>query len=174
MTYGGGAITSRSTPGEPCDERGNILHAWRGASNDYIYIALNNGSSYRLLAGAGTFAQTWTPSKVIWTDDGGRGNFRIFHTGTEGHVYQHRVQLNSSYQLPGDLPEPTKIPNDTRTSDPLPVGAAALPNLVHLERCSSGRADDGPLRRAGCAGALVPAHHKVGTAVAIGAVRAHA
>lgn len=128
VTYGGGAITSRSTPGEARDERGNILHAWRGASNDYIYIALNNGPSYRLPAGAGTFAQTWTPPKVIWTDDGGRGNFRIFHTGTEGHVYQHRVQLDSSYQLPGDLPDPTKIPNDTRTSATLPVGAAALPN----------------------------------------------
>ncbi len=63
------------------------------------------------------------------------------------------------------MPEPTKIPIDTRTSDPLPVGAAALPNLVHLERCSLGRADDGPLRRASYAGALVPAHHKVGTAV---------
>ncbi|WP_306985994.1 hypothetical protein [Streptomyces canus] len=123
MNYAGGQITSRSTPGEARDNRNNIIHAWRGADNDSIYISLNSGPAYSL-----PNAQTLTPPRVIWTDNGGRGNFRIFHTGTEGHVYQHRIELTATYQLPGTLPNWTRVPNDTRTTDTVPVAAAALPN----------------------------------------------
>ncbi|MEU8040757.1 hypothetical protein [Streptosporangium sp. NPDC049078] len=137
VTYAGGQITSRSTPGEARDNRGNILHAWRGADNDSIWISLNNGPAYSL-----PNAQTWTPPRVIWTDDGGRGNFRIFHTGTEGHVYQHRVQLSASYQLPGTLPNWTRIPNDTRTTNTEPVAVAALPGNSFMLAWNSQSTDD--------------------------------
>ncbi|MER5352923.1 hypothetical protein ABT093_21645 [Kitasatospora sp. NPDC002551] len=137
VTYAGGAITSRSTPGEARDNRGNILHAWRGGDNDTIWISLNNGPARAL-----PNAQTWTSPRVIWTDDGGRGNFRIFHTGTEGHVYQHRVQLDTGYQLPATLPDWTRIPNDTRTTDTVPVAAAALPGNSFMLAWNSQSNDD--------------------------------
>jgi hypothetical protein len=137
VTYAGGPITSRSTPGEARDNRGNILHAWRGADNDSIWISLNNGPAYSL-----PNAQTWTPPRVIWTDDGVRGNFRIFHTGTEGHVYQHRIQLSASFQLPGTLPNWTRIPNDTRTTNTEPVAAAALPGNSFMLAWNSQSNDD--------------------------------
>ncbi|MEV7010684.1 hypothetical protein [Streptosporangium sp. NPDC051022] len=134
VTYAGGPISSRSTPGEARDNHGDILHAWRGADNDGIWISLNNGPAYQLPATSGGpgYAQTHAAPVVIWTDDGFRGNFRIFHTGTDGHLYQHRVQLTTSYQLPATLPFATKVPNDARTSDDLSVAAAALPNNSYM------------------------------------------
>ncbi|GII94107.1 hypothetical protein [Sinosporangium siamense] len=134
VTYAGGPISSRSTPGEARDNHGDLLHAWRGADNNSIWISLNNGPAYPLPATSGSpgYAQTHAAPVVIWTDDGFRGNFRIFHTGTDGHLYQHRIQLNTSYQLPGTLPFATKIPNDARTSDELSVAAAALPNNSYM------------------------------------------
>ncbi|MGC0372500.1 hypothetical protein [Streptomyces sp. SAI-229] len=127
VNYAGGQITSRSTTSEARDNRNNIVHAWRGGSNDNIYISLNSGPAYQL-----PDAQTYTSPRVIWTDDGGRGNFRIFHTGTESHVYQHRIQLTTSYQLPATLPNWTRVPNDTRTTNTLPVGVAALPDNSYM------------------------------------------
>lgn len=128
-TYSGGQIQSSSTEGEARDSRSNILHAWRGADNDNIWISLNNGPAYPLPATAGStdHAQTLAAPMVIWTDDGGRGNFRIFHTGKDGHIYQHRIQLTTSYQLPGTLPNATQVPNNARTNTNQPVAAAALP-----------------------------------------------
>ncbi|MBD0707057.1 MULTISPECIES: hypothetical protein [unclassified Streptomyces] len=137
VNYAGGQITSRSSTGEARDNRNNIVHVWRGADNDNLYISLNSGPAY-VLPGA----QTWTPPRVIWTDDGGRGNFRVFHTGTEGHVYQHRVQLTPAYQLPATLPDWTRIPNDTRTTDTVPVAVAALPNNSFMLAWNSQSNDD--------------------------------
>jgi hypothetical protein len=137
VNYAGGQITSRSTTAEARDNRNNIVHAWRGGDNDNIYISLNGGPAYALPG-----AQTWTPPRVIWTDDKGRGNFRIFHTGTDGHVFQYRVQLTAAYQLPATLPDPTRIPNDVRTTDTLPVAAAALPGNSFMLAWNSQSNDD--------------------------------
>ncbi|MEW2491406.1 hypothetical protein [Streptomyces sp. NPDC048411] len=134
VTYSGGQIHSRSVEGEARDDRGNILHVWRGGDNDNIWISLSNGPAYPLPATAGSpdHAQTWAAPTVIWTDDGYRGNFRIFHTGTDGHIYQHRIQLTTAYQLPATLPYATQIPNNARTNTPQPVAAAALPGNSYM------------------------------------------
>ncbi|MGW2050269.1 hypothetical protein ACWCPF_34615 [Streptomyces sp. NPDC001858] len=143
VTYSGGPISSQSTPGEARDNRGNVLHAWRGKDNDYIWISLNNGSAYQLPISPGSpNAQTYAAPTVIWTDDGNRGNFRIFHTGRDGDVWQHRIQLNAGYQLPETLPYGAKISNDTRTSADLPVAAAALPDNSFMLAWNSQSNDD--------------------------------
>ncbi|MEU9336619.1 hypothetical protein AB0D49_26205 [Streptomyces sp. NPDC048290] len=144
VTYSGGTIRSGSTEAEARDNRGNILHAWRGADNDGIWISLNNSNAFQLPATAGStgHAQTWAAPTVIWTDDGGRGNFRIFHTGQDGHLYQHRVQLTTGFQLPAALPSATRIPHDARTYDQQSVAAAALPNNSYLLAWNSQTTDD--------------------------------
>ncbi|MGW2049142.1 hypothetical protein ACWCPF_28735 [Streptomyces sp. NPDC001858] len=143
VTYSGGQIRSQSTIGEARDNRGNIMHAWRGADNDFIWISLNNGGAYQLPISPGSpNAQTYAPPTVIWTDDGNRGNFRIFHTGRDGDVWQHRVQLNASYQLPAALPYGAKIPRDTRTHNYLPVAATALPGNSFMLAWNSQSNDD--------------------------------
>lgn len=144
VTYSGGQIFSRSTPGEARDDRGDILHAWRGEDNDNIWISLNNGPAYPLPATAGSpnHAQTWAFPTVIWTDDGGRGNFRIFHTGTDGNIYQHRIQLTTAYALPATLPYATQIPNDARTYAQQSVAAAALPGNSYILAWNSQTSDD--------------------------------
>ncbi|MFF4197885.1 hypothetical protein [Nonomuraea sp. NPDC001831] len=141
VTYAGGPITSRSTPAEARDNHGDILHAWRGADNDGVWISLNNGPAYPLPTPTG-YVQTYAAPVVIWTDDGSRGNFRIFHTGTDGHIYQQRIQLTTSYQLPATLPAPTKAPNDARTSDDLSIAAAALPNNSYMLGWNSQTSND--------------------------------
>ncbi|MDX2815694.1 hypothetical protein PV410_24515 [Streptomyces sp. PA03-5A] len=143
-TFSGGQVQSRSTEGEARDSLSNILHAWRGADNDTIWVSLNNGPAYALPATAGSpdHAQTQAAPTVIWTADGGRGNFRIFHTGTDGHVYQHRIQLNASYQLPATLPYATQVPNDARTNTNQPVAAAALPGNSYMLAWNSQTSDD--------------------------------
>ncbi|MEU5710015.1 MULTISPECIES: hypothetical protein [Streptomyces] len=144
VTYSGGQIRSSSTEGEARDNLSNVLHAWRGSDNDNIWISLNNGPAYPLPATAGStdHAQTYAAPTVIWTNDGGRGNFRIFHTGKDGHIYQHRIQLTTSYQLPGTLPNATQVPNDARTNTNQPVAAAALPGNSYMLAWNSQTTDD--------------------------------
>lgn len=144
VTYSGGQIQSSTTEGEARDSRSNILHAWRGKDNDNIWVSLNNGPAYPLPATAGSsdHAQTLAAPTVIWTNDGGRGNFRIFHTGKDGHIYQHRIQLTTSYQLPGALPSATDVPNGARTNTNQPVAAAALPNNSYMLAWNSQTSDD--------------------------------
>ncbi|MFH9402652.1 hypothetical protein ACH4JS_23275 [Streptomyces sp. NPDC017638] len=79
---------------------------------------------------------------MIWTNDGGRGNFRIFHTGEDGHIYQHRIQLNSSYQLPGTLPNATQLPGDIRTNTNQPSAAAALPGNSYMPAWNAQTSDE--------------------------------
>lgn len=144
VTYSGGQISSRSTPGEARDNHGDILHAWRGGDNDNIWISLNNGPAYPLPATAGSpnYAQTLAFPTMIWTDDGGRGNFRIFHTGTDGHIYQHRIQLTTAFALPATLPSATQIPNNARTYEQQSVAAAALPGNSFMLAWNSQTSDD--------------------------------
>ncbi|MFE2051528.1 hypothetical protein ACFXAS_23890 [Streptomyces sp. NPDC059459] len=144
MTYASGQVASSTMEGEARDNRSNILHAWGGANNDYIWVSLNNGPAYPLPATAGSpdHAQSWAAPTVIWTNDGGRGNFRIFHTGKDGHIYQHRIQLTTSYQMPATLPVATQVPNNARTYDHQAVAAAALPNNSYMLAWNSQTSDE--------------------------------
>ncbi|WP_329040356.1 hypothetical protein OHT61_21040 [Streptomyces sp. NBC_00178] len=144
VTYSGGQIQSSTTEGEARDELSNVLHAWHAADNDNLWISLNNGPALQLPATAGSpdHAQSSAAPTVIWTKDGGRGNFRIFHTGKDGHIYQHRIQLTTSYQLPAALPNATEITNNARTNTSQPVAAAALPNNSYMLAWNSQSSDD--------------------------------
>ncbi|MEV5176656.1 hypothetical protein AB0L10_37520 [Streptomyces flaveolus] len=129
VTYAAGQIYSQSTEGEARDSHGNVLHAWRSATDNSIWISLNSGNARQVPATTTTtFAQTRAAPSVIWTDDGGPGNFRIFHTGVDGNIYQTRIQLTSAGYLPQTIPRVTQVPNTARTSATTGPSAAALPN----------------------------------------------
>jgi hypothetical protein len=126
---GAGQIYSGDLESEARDNRSHIIRAWRGNDNNGIWISVDRQSPRALPATNATqFAQTEVAPTVIWTDNGGYGNFRIFHTGRDGNIYQTRVQLDVNGNLPSALPTATQVPNSARTNSYNSPTAAALPN----------------------------------------------
>ncbi|MFF4245181.1 hypothetical protein ACFYY2_11990 [Streptomyces sp. NPDC001822] len=129
VQYQDGQIYSQSTEGEARDSHGNIVHAWRSHTDNSLWISVNRSNARQVPALLDdTFAQTRAAPSVVWTDNGSGGNFRIFHTGLDGNIYQTRVQLRSDGYLPTVIPRVTQVPNTARTSIYTGPSAAALPN----------------------------------------------
>ncbi|MFF4246769.1 hypothetical protein ACFYY2_20205 [Streptomyces sp. NPDC001822] len=116
-------LRSSATVSEAFDNNGNLLQVWRGADNDNIWVSFNHGppQAWPSGAGAGATAHTYAAPRVIYTSYG----FRVFHTGTDGHIYYAGLRYATNIiQLGGWV----QVPNNTVTASWSPPSATALPN----------------------------------------------
>jgi hypothetical protein len=104
------------------DSNGNLVQVWRGASNNNIYISMNNGPSQVWRSPDGTTAQTYAAPQIIWTDYG----FRIYHTGTDGHIYYAGIGTDSYGHITA-LGNWTQVPNSVVTPNDQTPAVTALP-----------------------------------------------
>jgi hypothetical protein len=81
----GGQIYVRGTVSEARNANGNLLvDVWRGDTNNYVWISINNGSPFTLQNPDGSEPETgFSPVVVPY----GADQFMIFHTGMDGNIY---------------------------------------------------------------------------------------
>jgi hypothetical protein len=77
---------------------GNLLQVWRGATNNAVWLSLNNGNPFTL----GTTATYVSPTVVPFSSNA----FMVIHTGTDGNIYDTVVYDDGSWdgtwlQVPG-------------------------------------------------------------------------
>jgi hypothetical protein len=58
---------------------GGLLSVWRGATNNQVWMSLNNGTPFTI-GGTVTFQ---SPTVAPWGEDG----FMVFHTGDDGNIW---------------------------------------------------------------------------------------
>lgn len=88
----GERVESNGGMTEAHDANGNLVQAWRGYSDNAIYVAANNGAIYRWPANAnGGAATTYATPQIVATDYG----FRVYHTGTDGRIYYAGLTINA-------------------------------------------------------------------------------
>ncbi|MFF4243074.1 hypothetical protein ACFYY2_01190 [Streptomyces sp. NPDC001822] len=118
-------VRSADTISEGHDPNGNLMQVWRGFDNNYIYVSYNHRTAERFESSqSGTIPQTFVAPSVIWTDFG----WRIFHTGTDGHVYYAGMVLNASGSITGwgnwiSIPNASTAAYETVSPVALPNGA---------------------------------------------------
>lgn len=105
------------------------LRVWRGVSNNSIYVRVNNGP-VRELPNAQTLA---TPQVITH----GSNLFEVFHTGTDGYVYQQHIWVDPDSQEPLLAGGWTQIPQRVRTTADRSVSLTVLPNLDLYMACRS-------------------------------------
>ena len=63
---------------------GYLIDAWRGETNNQVWMSINNGSPFTLNNPDGTTTATYySPTVVPW----GSAGFMVLHTGTDGSIY---------------------------------------------------------------------------------------
>lgn len=70
-----------------------LLDAWRGATNNQVWLSLNNGLPFTL----GTTATYYSPTVVPWGSD----SFMIFHVGTDNNIYYSALTYNNGWTWSG-------------------------------------------------------------------------
>ena len=75
---GGNPLVLQGTYSE-ARNAGNLITVWRGASNNQVWISVNNGKAFTI-GGTVTYVD---PTVVAWGDDG----FMVFHTGDTGTIF---------------------------------------------------------------------------------------
>jgi hypothetical protein len=69
---------------------GNLLEVWRGATNNIVWMSLNNGDAFQI----GTTETYVSPTVVGWGED----SFMVFHTGVDGNIYYTVVYGDGGYE----------------------------------------------------------------------------
>jgi hypothetical protein len=75
---GGSQVSLQNTYSE-ARNGGGLITVWRGATNNQVWISLNNGTPFTI-GGTVTFV---SPTVVPWGEDG----FMVFHTGDDGNIF---------------------------------------------------------------------------------------
>jgi hypothetical protein len=114
--YNNQQVVVRGTLSE-ARNNGVLLEAWRGATNNQVWMALDNGAPFTI----GNTATFVSPTVVPWA----QGSFAVFHTGTDGNIYWTFINtLNGSnggwMQVPGQT---TNLPVSVTQTGP---GSAQL------------------------------------------------
>ncbi|MET9880828.1 hypothetical protein ABZZ36_40445 [Actinacidiphila glaucinigra] len=121
--FAGGSAVAHRGMDEARDAQGNIVQVWRGATNNNVYISMNNSTPWAWTTNNGTaLAQTYAPPQVVWTDYG----FRIYHTGTDGHIYYAGIGQDAYGHITA-LGNWLQVPNNVVTPNDRPPAVAALP-----------------------------------------------
>ena len=67
---------------------GYLLQAWRGETNNIVWLSINNGNAFQLTNPDGSSTGTdFSPAVVGY----GQNSFMVFHTGTDGNIYYTQV-----------------------------------------------------------------------------------
>jgi hypothetical protein len=82
-------LEAQSTVSEARDGQGDLLQVWRGATNNAVWLSLNNENPYTL----GTTATYVNPTVVPW----GSNAFMVIHTGTDDNIYWTIVYDDGSW-----------------------------------------------------------------------------
>jgi len=77
-----GGLTLQSTYSE-ARNAGNLLSVWRGATNNQVWMSLNNGKPFTI-GGTVTYV---SPNVVAFGSD----SFMVFHTGDTGNIFYTQV-----------------------------------------------------------------------------------
>ncbi|MFE5586370.1 hypothetical protein [Kitasatospora sp. NPDC056531] len=95
-TAGGTIIQTYGALAEERSPNNNVLiQVWRTWDNT-VAVSVNHGPRFDLPA-ATTYA---SPQVVLEHEDGSNAIFRVFHTGTDGHVYYGSVTAGPNDQTP--------------------------------------------------------------------------
>jgi hypothetical protein len=102
------------------DGSGNYLQAWRGATNDQVWMDVNSGGAFQL----GNTATYNSPVVVNY----GYNGWMVFHTGTDNHIYYATVWLNNgAVQWSGSWQQvPGQTTRDTVSVTQMGIGSPWL------------------------------------------------
>lgn len=101
-SVGGANLRTVTTLAEARDQSGNYLRVWRGAlptqnpvtggpQADVVWASYDGGPAVR----AGLTQATTYYAPAVTAIGGGGGQFMVFHTGTDGHIYYSRLSVDS-------------------------------------------------------------------------------
>lgn len=107
----GHQVSSHIGVSQARDPNGNVADVWTD-SNNRIVVSYNNGVTY-----VWPNAVTYYRPRIIWTTDGPR----VFHTGTDQHVYYAGFQVNGDQSL--TLGNWEQVPDNVLASGPPTVTA---------------------------------------------------
>ncbi|MEU2438371.1 hypothetical protein ABZ595_19625 [Streptomyces rubradiris] len=115
----GAQLHSSDTVGEARDpDNGNLVQVWRSDSDNTIWVSLNNGEPVLLPT-----AQTYVAPRVVRYG----GHFHVFHTGTDGRVYEMALQFSGSTTLAANQPNSwAALPNQAVTRNSLSPSVIAI------------------------------------------------
>jgi hypothetical protein len=82
-------VASQGTVNEARND-GNLLEVWRGATNNIVWMSLNNGDAFQI----GTTETYVSPTVVPWGSD----SFMVFHTGVDQNIYYTVVYGDGGYE----------------------------------------------------------------------------
>lgn len=102
---------------------GELLQAWRGATNNIVWLSRDNESAFELRNPDGSSTATYVSPTVV---PYGQNSFMVFHTGTNGVIYYTQVNpANSTWSLQW-YPVPNQASNMTVSVAQLGPGSNQL------------------------------------------------
>ncbi|MEU1782559.1 hypothetical protein ABZ545_24195 [Streptomyces abikoensis] len=123
-TAGGTLIQTYSALAEERSPDSNVLiQVWRSRQST-VAVSVNHGPRFDL-PGATTYAP---PQVVVERDSGSTATFRVFHTGTDGHVYYGSVSARASDQNPSAHGLWAQVPGEVVTPTTFAVAVTEGPN----------------------------------------------
>ncbi len=117
-TWHAEGVSSHGDMTDARNVRGDHVQVWRGLDNNNIYIRVNNGG-----IGILPDAQTYATPQVVTT---GGYLFEVFHTGTNGYVFQQTVLVDPDTQHPLLIGGWEQVPQGVRTTADRSVSVTVL------------------------------------------------
>ncbi|MEE4543170.1 hypothetical protein V2S66_14475 [Streptomyces sp. V4-01] len=117
-TWHAEGVTSHGDMTDARNQHGDHVQVWRGLDDNLIHIRVNSGPQYVL-----PDAQTDATPQVVTT---GTQLFTVFHTGTNGYVFEMPIWVDLDSQEPLIISGWNQIPQGVRTTADRSVSVAVL------------------------------------------------